>query len=72
MKEATQIRSHRVGAVTIRGTAVTRNSANGGLGGATYTKKLAGPNIDEPFTLSLHAKHDWAIYTVAGRLQKQL
>jgi hypothetical protein len=41
------------------------------LGGATYTKTVTGPNLDEPFTLSLHAKNDRAIYTVAGRLQKQ-
>jgi predicted secreted protein len=41
------------------------------LGGGSYTRVLDENTIDEPVTLTLRAKHDWAIYRIDGRLQFQ-
>ncbi|MEP7358351.1 MAG: hypothetical protein ABI847_13980, partial [Anaerolineales bacterium] len=41
------------------------------MGGASFTKTLTSPSIDEAITLTLHAKNDRAIYRVDGRLQSQ-
>lgn len=41
------------------------------LGGDSYTRVLDENTIDEPITLTLRAKHDWAIYRVDGHLQFQ-
>ena len=39
------------------------------IGGDSFTLALAEDHIDESFSLTLNAKHDWAIYRVDGRLQ---
>jgi hypothetical protein len=39
------------------------------LGGATFTKVLAEPNIDEVVELTFRAKNDRAIYRVEGTLK---
>lgn len=41
------------------------------VGGGSYTRTLDADVIDDPITLTLRAKHDWAIYRVDGRLRFQ-
>ena len=41
------------------------------LGGATFTKTLTDPSIDEPLELTFRAKNDRAIYRVEGRFKFQ-
>lgn len=39
------------------------------VGGEAFTRELVEDSIDEPFSLTCRAKHDWAIYRVDGRIK---